>query len=225
MLINGAVGQQDPVAFVPRRRSVIWWMRSSRPCPTRADIVGRGAENVHDPRSCRPSADLLRRSIGGPGGGGILGKVSIRRATPADVATVRAITRAAYARWIPVIGREPMPMTADYERAVAEHIIDLVDDDGEMIALIETIPHADHLLIENVAVLPDRQGEGLGDRLLRHAEDGARALGFGEVRLYTNAAFESNIAFYAKRGYREYRRGTIVPGSITVFMVKRLGAD
>jgi GNAT superfamily N-acetyltransferase len=117
-----------------------------------------------------------------------------------------------------------MPMTADYERAVTEHIIDLHEAEGQLLALIEMIPTGDHLLIENIAVRPDQQGKGLGDRLLRHAEDVALSLGLVETQLYTNAAFTSNLEFYSKRGYREYRRGTMVPGSITVFMRKGLTA-
>ena len=115
-----------------------------------------------------------------------------------------------------------MPMTADYDRAVAEHIIDLWEEDGQLLALIETIPRSDHLLIENIAVRPDQQGKGLGDKLLHHAEGLARSLGFDELQLYTNAAFASNLAFYSRRGYEEYRRGTMVPGSVTVFMRKRI---
>ena len=146
----------------------------------------------------------------------------VRRATAADVANVRALTRSAYAKWVSLIGREPMPMTADYDRAVAEHIIDLWEEDGQLLALIETIPRSDHLLIENIAVRPDQQGKGLGDKLLHHAEGLARSLGFDELQLYTNAAFASNLAFYSRRGYEEYRRGTMVPGSVTVFMRKRI---
>ena len=44
--------------------------------------------------------------------------MQIRRAGEADAAAVRELTRSAYAKWVPLIGREPMPMTADYERAV-----------------------------------------------------------------------------------------------------------
>ncbi len=66
-----------------------------------------------------------------------------------------------------------------------------------------------HLLIENVAVRPDGQGEGIGDRLLRHAEVVAASPNIREIRLYTNAAFASNISFYAKRGYVEYARNTM----------------
>jgi GNAT superfamily N-acetyltransferase len=66
-------------------------------------------------------------------------------------------------------------MTADYERAVADHIIDLWEEGGQLLALIEMIPAQDHLLIENIAVRPDQQGKGLGGKLLHHAEGIARA--------------------------------------------------
>jgi hypothetical protein len=44
-----------------------------------------------------------------------------------------------------VIGREPLPMIADYDRAVRDHEIDLLHADGELIALIELIRNSDHL--------------------------------------------------------------------------------
>ena len=101
-------------------------------------------------------------------------------------------------------------------------MIDLYEDGGELRALIEMLVEDGHLLIENVAVRPDHQGVGIGDRLLRHAEIVAASLNIREIQLYTNAAFDSNIAFYAKRGYREYDRRTMPSGRIAVFMRKRL---
>ena len=147
-------------------------------------------------------------------------KHAFRRATSADAGTVRQITRAAYAKWIPVIGREPKPMTANYEQAVANHVIDLVEEDGRPIALIEVIPRRSHLLIENVAVLPDRHGEGIGDLLLRRADAIARSLGLRELRLYTNALFSANISFYAHRGFEEFLREPHVAGGEVVHMKK-----
>jgi GNAT superfamily N-acetyltransferase len=135
---------------------------------------------------------------------------------------VRALTRAAYAKWVPLIGREPKPMTADYEHAVHAHMIDLYERDGGLLGLVEMIPQSDHLLIENLAVRPDQQGKGLGDILLKHAEDCARSLGFGETRLYTNAMFAANLAFYARRGYAEFHRETLAPGAVVVHMRKPL---
>jgi GNAT superfamily N-acetyltransferase len=148
--------------------------------------------------------------------------LSVRRAVAADAGAVRAFTRAAYAKWVPVVGREPLPMTSDYERAVTEHVIDVLEEDGNLCALIEMRPAGGHLLIVNVAVRADRQGRGLGGRLLQHAERFASSLGLEEIQLYTNAAMASNLDFYRRRGYQEFRRGTIVPGTVTVFMRKKI---
>jgi N-acetylglutamate synthase-like GNAT family acetyltransferase len=148
--------------------------------------------------------------------------ISLRRAGSTDAVAVRELTRAAYAKWVPLLGREPFPMTIDYERAVSEHLIDLFEEAGALLALIEMIPKGDHLLIENIAVRPDQQGKGLGQRVLCHADDVARGLGFTKIELYTNAAFASNVDFYAKRGFEEYRRESTVRFGTTVFMRKGL---
>ena len=125
----------------------------------------------------------------------------LRRAAAEDAAAVRALTRAAYAKWVPLIGREPKPMQADYERAVREHRIDLALRADELAGLIETIEQPDHLLIENVAVAPAFQGQGIGRRLMAHAEQLA-VKGGAEIRLYTNARFTENVALYRRLGYR-----------------------
>ena len=109
--------------------------------------------------------------------------ITLRQAVASDAAAIRALTREAYADWVPLIGREPLPMTVDYEDAVRRHRFDLLCRDGDLVGLIETVAETDHLLIENVAVLPAAQGQGLGRRLLAHAEALVVSLGFGEVRL------------------------------------------
>jgi hypothetical protein len=43
-------------------------------------------------------------------------------------------------QWIAVIGRKPKSMTANYEQAAARHIIDLLEQDGRTVALIELVP-------------------------------------------------------------------------------------
>jgi GNAT superfamily N-acetyltransferase len=149
-------------------------------------------------------------------------QLPLRRAVAADAAAVLALTRMAYSRWVSLIGREPKPMAADYQRAIAEHMIDVWEERGELLGLIEMIPEVDFLLVENIAVRPDRQGSGAGRKLLHHAEEVALALGLADVRLYTNAAFESNLRFYTRRGYHEFQRLTVAPGSVAVHMKKRI---
>ncbi len=141
--------------------------------------------------------------------------LSLLMATAEDVGAIRSLTREAYSKWVPVIGREPLPMTADYAEAVKEHLIDLLYLDGKLAGLIEMIPKADHLLIENVAVSPTFQGRGLGRKLLTHAERVAASLGHSLIKLYTNKLFAENLRFYQKLGYvvdreEEFRGGFVI---------------
>jgi GNAT superfamily N-acetyltransferase len=147
--------------------------------------------------------------------------VEIRSAVLADAASIRALTRAAYAKWVALIGREPLPMQADYERAVAEHTIDLLIVDGALAGLVETILRPDHLWIENVAVAPEQQGRGFGRLLLAHAERRAIHAGRPEIRLLTNQAFAANLELYARRGYTVNRTEPF-RGGTTVHMSKRI---
>ena len=45
-------------------------------------------------------------------------KTTFRPAEMGDAALVRGIVWAAYSRWVAVIGREPLPMSADYGKAI-----------------------------------------------------------------------------------------------------------
>jgi ribosomal protein S18 acetylase RimI-like enzyme len=147
--------------------------------------------------------------------------ITMRQAVAADAAAVRALTREAYTRWVAVTGREPLPMRVDYVEALATHRFDLLEEDGALVALIETERNDDHLLIVNVAVAPAHQKRGLGRRLLAHAETLTREAALGTVRLYTNARMVENIALYRSLGYRIDREEP-VGTSVQVHMSKAL---
>ena len=145
----------------------------------------------------------------------------LRRATPTDAPAILALTRAAYAKWIPLLRREPKPMAVDYAAAARDHRIDLLHVDGRLAALIETVPGSGHLLILNVAVTPEFQGRGYGSRLIAHAEQSAASLGYAETRLYTNALFAENLVLYGRLGYRVDREEPFKGGRL-VHMRKTL---
>ncbi|MDE1173178.1 MAG: GNAT family N-acetyltransferase [Parvibaculaceae bacterium] len=144
---------------------------------------------------------------------------TIRPATADDIEAITALTRAAYAKWVPLIGREPLPMKADYAEAFKKHRFDLLFTGSEMAALIETVPRNGDLLIENVAVSPAFRKRGYGRRLLALAEEHAREAGFPCIRLYTNALFEENIKLYLALGY-EIEREEPLNGGTAVHMRK-----
>ncbi|TPJ75066.1 GNAT family N-acetyltransferase [Mesorhizobium sp. B2-7-1] len=147
--------------------------------------------------------------------------IRFRPAEAADAAAIRDIVREAYARWVPVIGREPLPMRADYDKALQEHQFDLAIENGRIVGLIETITHDDHIWIENVAVASEAQGRGIGRKLLESAERTADEAGLRELRLLTNGAFEANVSLSKRLGYAIDREEPFMNGT-TVYMSKNL---
>ena len=148
----------------------------------------------------------------------------IRRAEPADRAVVEQIVRDAYSMYIERIGKPPGPMLDDYGALIADGVVSVCEGSyGTLAALIVLLPKPDHLLLDNIAVRPDRQGRGLGRQLIAFAESEARRLGHAELRLYTHQKMTENIALYARLGFVETGRGQEA-GYDRVFMTKRLAA-
>ncbi len=148
-------------------------------------------------------------------------KLEYRQGNDADAEAILKLTRDAYAKWVPIIGREPLPMTADYIEALKTHRFDLILANGVLIALIETIAAPNHLLIENLAVSQAWQGRGLGRQLVQQVETLASDSGRFKIRLYTNKKFIENLAFYKSLGYTITREEEF-RGGITVHFHKRL---
>jgi len=143
--------------------------------------------------------------------GNILRKVHgamIRPALPTEAEAVRALVRAAYARWIERLGREPSPMRDDYARRIADGQAWVLGpkDDGEIVGLILLKDGPEALLIPNIAVAPPAQGQGYGRRLITFAEAEARRRGYDEVRLFVNALMVENIALYQHLGFAQITR-------------------
>ena len=137
------------------------------------------------------------------------------------MAALGAVAAEAYRAYVPRIGREPAPMTADYAQAVRSGLSWVAEADGEIVGLLVMVVRPDHLLLENVAVLPSAQRRGVGARLLALAEDEARARGLAEIRLYTNEAMTENLAYYPRHGYTETHRAE-QDGFRRVFFAKHL---
>jgi len=122
------------------------------------------------------------------------------------VPALHDLAQRAYGIHIERIGRRPAPMDDDYGKKVRDACVLVADDDHRIVGLIVLIEASDHLLIENVAVEPDRQRSGIGRSLLSLAEAHARERGLTELRLYTNVVMVENIRLYTRFGYRETGR-------------------
>jgi len=127
--------------------------------------------------------------------------VQLRRGTPEDSAALSALQQAAYGPLKARLGLSLLPADADFAAVLAEREVWLAEDADTLqaAAIFEVKP--DHLLIWSLAVAPACKGQGLGNALLGFAEARAQELGLSIVRLYTNALFVENIAWYQRRGY------------------------
>ncbi|MFJ9539359.1 GNAT family N-acetyltransferase [Streptomyces sp. NPDC101225] len=128
-----------------------------------------------------------------------MGDDEIRPAVAGDAAAVKAVTDAAYHRYVARIGVVPVPMEADHAANVAAGKVFVTGD--PVVGLVVLEEHDDHLFLDSIAVHPDAHGRGVGRRLLLFVDARARALGLPEVRLYTNAMMWENRKIYPKFGY------------------------
>ena len=112
-------------------------------------------------------------------------------------------------------------MLDDYGQVIRNQRAYVIEDGGRIVGALVLEDTDDGILLDNVAVLPSRQGEGIGRRLVEHAESEARRLGHDHLDLYTHERMTGNIAMYARYGYEEFDRRT-ENGFPRVYMRKRL---
>ncbi|KZL38849.1 GNAT family N-acetyltransferase [Pseudomonas syringae] len=126
----------------------------------------------------------------------------IRIAEASDEFDIRHCAEQAYARYVPVIGRKPAPMTADFITQIATGIVYVATDDQARFQGFIVFHEKDgYFLLENVAVLPSVAGRGVGKALISFCENAARQRGMSAVHLYTNAKMADNLSIYPKLGY------------------------
>lgn len=129
----------------------------------------------------------------------------VRPADAADLPAVQRIVQAAYTKYIARIGKPPGPMLDDYAALIRSHAVWVKGD--PIRGAIVLLPEDDHLLLDNVAVDPAAQGQGVGRTLITFAEAEARRRGYREMRLYTHQLMTENIALYSRTGWQETGRG------------------
>lgn len=145
----------------------------------------------------------------------------IRLARAADAAALTRIAHAAYAKYAPRIGRDPAPMHADFAaHCRRDRVYVCTGAAGEPLGYAVVLRAGKTPLLDNIAVLPEAQGRGIGARLLARVEADLSAAGIAAYELYTNEAMTENLAWYARLGFRETGR-RIENGYRRVYFRKR----
>lgn len=147
-----------------------------------------------------------------------------RRATLRDAPAVSELVNSAFEQYIPLIGRKPLPMTADHADLIANHEVWVLEEGNEIVAVLEMIAHENDLYIDTVAVKSSRQSRGIGRGLLAFAETRAKTLGLPALTLFTNERYHQLLAMYSRLGYVETHR-VGVQGTDAVYMRKPLEVE
>ncbi len=164
----------------------------------------RHAQRLERTAARRP--DLLHASHGA-------GETDIRLATPADLPELHVLTRAC---WVEVAlaqesqgiheTRETLAVPAltesleDARAALETHATWVAVKGGRVVGSVRTARQGDEWSIGRLCVAPDLRGEGLGRRLLEHAESTAP----DDVRSFTLDTGEGSddLRLYRRTGYR-----------------------
>jgi ribosomal protein S18 acetylase RimI-like enzyme len=149
------------------------------------------------------------------------GVMKFRLATQDDVEQIMRLVNATYAKYLDRMEKPPAPMLADYTGLIAGGEVYVLASDAEIAGMLVIEGQDQALLIENVAIDPAFQGQGLGRRLMAFAEQQAREYALRELRLYTNEVMVENLAFYRRLGFEEVER-RMDDGYHRVFMRKLL---
>ena len=157
--------------------------------------------------------------------------LELRKACASDVAAIRHCATEAYSQYVERIGKKPAPMVADFGSLVADgKMVVAINNASEMqssaakdMLVGYVVFYADNntMRLDNIAVLPQCTGAGIGKLLIATVEQSAQGLGLDSVTLYTNASMIENLQMYPALGYVEFDR-RVEDGFNRVYYRKRV---
>lgn len=112
--------------------------------------------------------------------------------------------QAAYSGYQQRLGGQRLPpMDADYLSEINNYPTWVVESDGNIVGGLVMSFENNQAAIENIAVNPACQGQGIGRALIEFAEARASEQNHSELKLTTHALLAENIALYRHLGWEE----------------------
>jgi ribosomal protein S18 acetylase RimI-like enzyme len=130
---------------------------------------------------------------------------ALREASPAEAERLLAIEQTAFAPYRALLDPPSSVFreTPDVIRQKMGEGAFLVACEGDqIIGMVFLQPHADHVYLGRLSVLPAWQGRGVARALIAAVEGRARALGAPAIRLAVRVALPQLIATYARQGFQ-----------------------
>ncbi|MDJ0946608.1 MAG: GNAT family N-acetyltransferase [Kiloniellales bacterium] len=129
-----------------------------------------------------------------------------RSAAQSEREAVKRVLRSAFTAYVRRLGRELSDSYDWLEAAILDGRVHAGVEDGRIVGAVVTERGDDGLYIRLIAVDPERQGNGIGSRLLERVEEAARAEGLAALSLHTAEIMDDLLRLYRRHGFREVGR-------------------
>ncbi len=154
-------------------------------------------------------------------------KITIVPAEEADLRSILELQHLAYlseARLVNDFTIPPLMETLEDTRKqfATGVILKAVTAAGEIVGSVRGRADGETLHVGKLMVHPERQGQGIGGRLLREIEV---VCPFPRYELFTSSKSERNIALYERAGYVRFAEKAVTPELIMVFLEKRVSRE
>ena len=129
------------------------------------------------------------------------------RATPEDLADVRAVTRKAFTQYAKELRKEEnVAALHETDDAILSDIVNkhvyICRVDGEVVGAVRfEVLEQGIAYLSRLAIDPEIQSLGIGGLLLEKVRRECDALGVRAITLHTASRMRSSVAFYLKNGY------------------------
>lgn len=137
-------------------------------------------------------------------------EIRIRAATPADAEAAANVVNAAFVvERVAIEGDRTNPENVGAMMRTGQFLV--ADDEQGVVGCVYIEPRGDRSYLGLLSVDPQRQGTGLGRRLLQAAEDFARAHGSHAMDLRIISPRAELLPFYRRLGYIEVGTSPFTP--------------
>ncbi len=131
-----------------------------------------------------------------------MAEITLRKATMSDEKRIQQCVSQAYASVREEIADLP-DVTGGIHEDIARNDVILAEKDGQLLGVVVFGNTSDGVMIYNLAVSPDAQGQGIARRLLHAVEATADRRQSTVLRLRTHAKMRKTRAMYGHMGWVE----------------------
>ena len=142
--------------------------------------------------------------------------VTTRRAVHSDIPVIQDIERIAGRRFEDIgmedIAADPPPSHEECAHSIAARMAWVAVDRGAPVAYLLASPIDGHAHIEQVSVLPEYAGRGLGVALIERLDDDARLRALAGLTLTTFVNVPWNAPYYRRLGFEDLEEQQLSAG-------------